>query len=70
MTQSRPMIEAAGDPIVPLIEQALSWRIEHKGYGRSIEACAAALRAIALIDAYEAVGGDGSRWRKECGVLR
>lgn len=56
--------------IEAMIGQALSWRGEHKANRRDIEACAAALRIHALIDAYEAVGGDGSRWRKECGVLR
>lgn len=53
-----------------MIDQTWSWRQQHRVAGRREEAWLTATRLHALLDCYNALGGDTSRWRNEAGILR
>lgn len=55
--------------IVSLVEQAETWRLEHKRAARWLDAAYAACRQHTLLDALKALGGDDSKWRKPNGVF-
>lgn len=54
-----------------LIRLSLEWRDLHRrNPDRPIDSLCAVVRARALIEALEIIGGDGKPYKKECGVLR
>lgn len=53
-----------------MIERCWGWLQQYRAEQAYIEANIAATRLHALLDAYEAVGGDDDRWRNATGTLR
>lgn len=58
------------DRLEELIRQSIMWRSHYRERRMHIDACFAAIRAHALLDAYKILGGDTSPWRTDTGVLR
>ena len=56
--------------IEAMIIKSWEWRLAHRAARRPEEAWLSATRIHALLDAYEAVGGNDVRWRNDAGVLR
>lgn len=56
--------------IEAMIERCWGWLQQYRAEQAYIEANIAATRLHALLDAYEAVGGDDDRWRNATGTLR
>jgi hypothetical protein len=56
--------------IETMIARSWDWLQTHRALSRHEEAWLAATRLHALLDAYEAVGGNDDPWRNEAKVLR